>query len=60
MGLKPPGIIVFLLSVILTVTVLIARFFGATIPFLTGESAQFYGLLAAYLLLAAGNLMRRL
>jgi hypothetical protein len=60
MGLKAPGIMVFLVSVILTVAVLIARFFGAQIPLLQGDSAQFYGLLVAYLLLVGGNLMRGL
>ncbi|MEL6374547.1 MAG: hypothetical protein AAFR04_11345 [Pseudomonadota bacterium] len=56
MGLKAPGILLFLISVILSVVVLISRFFGADVPFLQADSTQFYGLLAAYLLLVVGNL----
>ena len=58
MGLKAPGILIFLASVILVVAVLIARFFGATIPFLTGDTYQFYGLLLGYVLLVVGNIVR--
>ncbi|MGE3065965.1 MAG: hypothetical protein AB7K67_10275 [Hyphomicrobiaceae bacterium] len=60
MGLKAPGILIFLISVILALAVLFARFFGATIPLLTGESYQFYGLLAAYVVLLLGCIMRGL
>lgn len=60
MALKAPGIIVFLLSVILSLAVLFARFFGATIPFLTGDTTQFYAMWAAYLVLVLGCIMRGL
>ncbi len=49
MQLKPPGIITFLISIILTVTVLISKFFGAEIPFL--QNNEFWALLFAQLLL---------
>jgi len=60
MGLKAPGILVFLISVILAVIVLVARVFDAQIPFLTTPSYQFYGLFLAYVLLVLGNLARGL
>ena len=37
MGLKAPGILTFMFSVILTVVVLIMKFFQAQIPFLNGN-----------------------
>ena len=37
MGLKAPGILTFMVSIILTVTVLIMKLFGAQIPFLIGN-----------------------
>ncbi len=55
-GLKAPSIITFLLSIILTVTVLIMKFFSANIPFLNGN--EFWALLAAQLLLILGCLTR--
>lgn len=58
MGLKAPGIMVFLLSVILAVLVLVVRFFGAEIPLIKGH--EFWGLLVAYIILLLGNLMRGL
>lgn len=58
MGLKAPGIITFLISVILTVTVLIVRFFGADIPLIQGN--EFWVLLASHILLMLGCLMRAL
>ena len=58
MGLKAPGIITFLLSVILTVTVLIIKFFGAEIPFVTGN--EFFVLLLAQVILVFGCIMRGL
>ena len=44
MGLKAPGILTFMVSVILTVTVLIMKFFGAQIPFFVGH--EFWVLLS--------------
>ncbi|WP_195930489.1 hypothetical protein [Hyphomicrobium album] len=58
MGLKAPGIITFMLSVILTVTVLIIKFFGAEIPFVTGN--EFFALLLAQVILVLGCIMRGL
>ncbi len=58
MGLKAPGILTFMLSVILVVAVLMAKFFGATIPLLTGN--EFWALLAAHIILVLGCVMRGL
>jgi hypothetical protein len=58
MGLKAPGIVTFMLSVILTVVVLITRFFGAEIPMLTGN--EFWVLLLAQVILVFGCIMRGL
>jgi len=58
MGLKAPGILTFMVSVILTVTVLIMRFFGAEIPFLSGN--EFWALLLAQVILVLGCIMRGL
>lgn len=58
MGLKAPGIITFLLAVILTVSVLISKFFNAEIPILQGN--EFWVLLSAHVLLILGCLMRAL
>jgi len=58
MGLKAPGILTFMLSVILTVTVLIIKFFGAEIPLITGN--EFWALLAAQIILVLGCIMRGL
>ena len=60
MALKAPGILIFLLSIILALAVLFARYFNAVIPFLTGETTQFYALLGAYLVLVLGCIMRGL
>ena len=60
MALKAPGILIFLLSIILALAVLFTKFFGATIPMLSGEATQFYGLLAAYVVLVFGCIMRGL
>ena len=46
MGLKAPGIITFMLSVILTVIVLMSKFFGAEIPWLKGN--ELWAMLASY------------
>jgi hypothetical protein len=58
MGLKAPGIVTFMLSVILTVTVLIIQFFGAQVPFITGN--EFWALLLAQIILVFGCIMRGL
>lgn len=58
MGLKAPGMITFLIAVILTVTVLIVKFFDAKIPFI--EDREFWVLLFAHLILILGCLMRGL
>ncbi|MDX2287621.1 MAG: hypothetical protein NW217_02190 [Hyphomicrobiaceae bacterium] len=54
MGLKAPGLITFLLSVILTVTVLIVKFFNAEVPLLVGN--EFWALLVAHVLLVSACL----
>ncbi len=58
MGLKAPGIITFMLSVVLTVIVLVSRFFGAEIPGLNGN--EFWALLLSYSILMLGCLLRGL
>lgn len=58
MGLKAPSIITFLVSIILTVTVLIMKFFDARIPFL--DDREFAVLLVAHFILIFGCLMRGL
>jgi len=58
MGLKAPGILTFMVSIVLTVTVLIMRFFGAEIPFLNGN--EFWVLLVAQVILVLGCVMRGL
>jgi hypothetical protein len=58
MGLKPPRLLTFLLSIVIALAILYARFFGTTV--LTGELTQFYGLLAAYVVLLLGCTMRGL
>jgi hypothetical protein len=56
MGLKAPGIITFMLSVILTVIVLTSKFFGADIPGLSGNES--WALLASYSILMLGCKVR--
>jgi hypothetical protein len=58
MGLKAPGILTFMVSVVLTVVVLIMKFFGAQIPFLMGN--EFWALLLAQVILVFGCIMRGL
>ena len=60
MALKAPGILIFLLSLILALAVLFTRFFQAVIPFLTSDNTQFYALLVAYAILVLGCIMRGL
>ena len=57
-GLKAPGIITFMLSVILAVIVLVSTFFGAEIPGLKGN--EFWALLVSYTILMLGCLLRGL
>ena len=57
-GLKAPGILTFMFSVILTVIVLISKFFSATIPMLTGN--EFWALLMAQVILALACMLRGL
>lgn len=49
MGLKAPGLITFLLSIILTVAVLMAKLFNAEVPLLVGN--EFWALLLAHVVL---------
>lgn len=58
MGLKAPGILTFMLSVILTVVVLIMKFFQAQIPGLNGH--ELWVLLVAQLILVLGCISRGL
>jgi hypothetical protein len=58
MGLKPPGILTFMVAVILTVCVLVVRFFGAQIPFINGH--EFWVLLAAHVVLITGCVVKGL
>ena len=58
MALKAPGILTFTLAVILTVCVLVVRFFGAEIPFINGH--EFWVLLGSQTILLLGCMMRGL
>jgi hypothetical protein len=58
MALKSPGILTFMLSVILTVLALVTYFFGATIPYITGQ--EFWVMLVAQIVLVFGCIMRGL
>jgi heme/copper-type cytochrome/quinol oxidase subunit 4 len=58
MALKSPGILTFMLSVILTVLALVTYFSGATIPYITGQ--EFWVLLIAQIVLVFGCIMRGL
>jgi len=60
MALKAPGILIFMLSIILSLAVLFTRFFGANLPILTGDATQFYAMWVAYLVLVLGCVMRGL
>jgi hypothetical protein len=56
MALKAPGILTFLISIILVVAVLMIKFAGANVPGLTGH--EFWGLLVAHGILVAACLAR--
>jgi len=58
MGLKAPGIVTFLLTVIVTVIVLVTKFFGADVPIV--KDYDFWVLLGAHLVLILACLMRGL
>jgi hypothetical protein len=60
MVLKAPGILTFLVSILLALGVLYARYFGTNVPFLTGDATQFYAMFAAYVILVLGCVMRGL
>jgi hypothetical protein len=60
MALKAPGILAFLLSIVLALAVLVARLFPDLLPLIAGNATQFYGLLAAYVILVLGCTMRGL
>lgn len=56
MALRAPGILSFMLSVILTVITLVSYFFAADIPFLRSIDNQFWALVLAQLILIVGCL----
>jgi hypothetical protein len=58
MALKEPGILTFMLSVILAVCVLFVKFFGASVPLVNGN--EFWFLLLAHIILVLGCIMRGL
>jgi hypothetical protein len=60
MILKAPGILTFLVSILLALGTLYARYFSSNVPFLTGDATQFYALLGAYVILVLGCVMRGL
>jgi hypothetical protein len=60
MALKAPGFLIFLLSIVLALAVLVAKVVPASIPLLGGATAQFFALLAAYVILLLGCTMRGL
>src|SRR5262245_36820160 len=60
MALKAPGILIFTLSLVLSLAVLFSRFFGASVPYLTGDTTLFYAMWGAYLVLLLGCVMRGL
>ena len=60
MALKAPGILIFMLSIILSLAVLFSRFFGATVPFLTRRDHAVLRHVGAYLVLLFGCIMRGL
>lgn len=60
MGLSTPSLITFLISFVVAMAVLFAKYFGAAIPGLTSDGMQFAGMFIAYLLLVMGCLVRTL
>jgi hypothetical protein len=58
MGLKAPGILTFMVSVILTVLALITKFYGTDIAFIKDQ--ELWVLLVAQIILIFGCVMRGL
>jgi isoprenylcysteine carboxyl methyltransferase (ICMT) family protein YpbQ len=58
MGLKAPSLLTFMLAVILTVCIVVVKFFGAEIPWIKGH--EFWALFVAHMLLMAGCIARSL
>ncbi len=58
MGLSTPSLITILISFIVAMAVMFAKYFGAAIPGLTTDGMQFAGMVVAYLLLVLGCLIR--
>ncbi|MGH1417861.1 MAG: hypothetical protein ACRBCJ_03280 [Hyphomicrobiaceae bacterium] len=56
MGLRAPGILTFIISIVLTVMVVLMKFFSAEIPLLSGH--EFWVLLVAQLILIIGCMVR--
>ena len=56
MALKAPGILTFMISIILVVAVMMIKLFGASVPGLSGH--EFWGLLVAHAILVMGCMMR--
>ena len=59
MGLKAPGLLTFMISFVVMMAVMFAKFFGAKIPGLN-EYTEFSGMMLAYFILAAGCFIRSL
>ena len=60
MALKAPGILIFLGVDSSGAGRSVLEVRGATIPFFTGDTTYFFGLLAAYVILVLGCIMRGL
>lgn len=58
MALTTPSLITFLISFVVAMAVMFAKYFGAAIPGLTSDGMQFAGMVVAYLLLVMGCLVR--
>ena len=58
MGLKAPSLLTFMLAVILTVCILVVKFFEAQIPLIQGH--EFWALLVAHTVLLLGCVMSRI
>ena len=56
MALKAPGILTFVISIVLVVVVMMIKLFGASVPGLSGH--EFWGLLIAHAILVAGCVLR--
>jgi hypothetical protein len=57
--LTPPSTLIFVISLVLAIAALLVRYGGVSIPAL-GSARAFDALAIAYVLLAAGVLLRRL